>query len=648
MSHAFLFNYFANSLWQAPLLALCTWLALRMTRPGARAQHLLWVATLLLAVIMPVRGTPPAAAAVSFDSAPPDAGAPALQPSLPPLARLPFYDIAITTRTRNLLVNLYLCLAAICLLRLLASQIAVRRLVRASTPRPLTPLQQALCRNFAGRSSAPPFRMLPSSHTAPLVAGAIRPVILLPRALDDCSLDEFTAVLAHEFAHIRRRDVLANLLLRIAALPIAYHPATLLLHARIRHTREMLCDTVAASAMASPGAYASTLLALAERLIHARAARPDAAVGLFHPPSKPLLEERIMQLIAPPPAPRLILRITRMIAATLLFGGAAATASFLHLSPAVLAAQQPVSAAPRHSGPAGSSLMARASDLPQAAQRSQPAPQPTAQSAPTATLQPAPLTPGNELTPEQRKQVADRLQAASDQILKSTEKLRDPAFQQRLKAMTARITAEQMQKLNSPELQHQLQQLSSAESRQVMQQLQDVLAKQQIDLSNLKLQLSGSDLQAQRDSIGEESRTLLRKQLEDPALKAQLKTQMEQAAHLPATRPDWPDAAAAQSQDLPIQVPGSVMAQNVLNRTQPVYPPEAKAARIAGAVVFRAVIGKEGMLEALQMVSGPEELRRSAWDSVKTWTWKPYLLNGQPTAVETTVTVIYSTNPSPD
>ncbi len=92
----------------------------------------------------------------------------------------------------------------------------------------------------------------------------------------------------------------------------------------------------------------------------------------------------------------------------------------------------------------------------------------------------------------------------------------------------------------------------------------------------------------------------------------------------------------------PARVSGGVMAANVLTKVTPVYPPEAKEAKIEGAVVLKAVIGKDGLVNNLQVVSGPKELRRSALDSVRQWKYKPYLLNGEPMEVETTVTVTYS------
>ncbi len=99
---------------------------------------------------------------------------------------------------------------------------------------------------------------------------------------------------------------------------------------------------------------------------------------------------------------------------------------------------------------------------------------------------------------------------------------------------------------------------------------------------------------------------------------------------------------ASSSSSHTAKVSGGVMAGNLLTHVDPVYPPAAKDARIQGAVVLHAIIGKDGTIENLQVVSGPKKLQTSALDAVRQWTYKPFLLNGDPTEVETTITVNYS------
>ncbi len=92
----------------------------------------------------------------------------------------------------------------------------------------------------------------------------------------------------------------------------------------------------------------------------------------------------------------------------------------------------------------------------------------------------------------------------------------------------------------------------------------------------------------------------------------------------------------------PRTVPGKEMVQYVLNKVPPKYPEDAKKSRIQGTVVLNAVIGKDGSVEKLMVVSGPKELQQSALDAVRQWSYKPYLINGQPVEIKTTIKVIYT------
>ena len=80
----------------------------------------------------------------------------------------------------------------------------------------------------------------------------------------------------------------------------------------------------------------------------------------------------------------------------------------------------------------------------------------------------------------------------------------------------------------------------------------------------------------------------------------------------------------------------------LIQKTAPVYPQMAREARVTGTVVIQATITKSGAVENLRAVSGPAMLRQSALDAVKTWRYKPYLLDGEPVDVETTVSVTFS------
>ena len=97
-------------------------------------------------------------------------------------------------------------------------------------------------------------------------------------------------------------------------------------------------------------------------------------------------------------------------------------------------------------------------------------------------------------------------------------------------------------------------------------------------------------------------------------------------------RPKAPDS---------LKVSWGVMAGNLLVKTLPQYPAIPKAARIQGTVVLQATISKSGSIENLRAISGPPMLQQAAMDAVRSWRYKPYLLNGEPVEVETTINVVF-------
>ena len=80
----------------------------------------------------------------------------------------------------------------------------------------------------------------------------------------------------------------------------------------------------------------------------------------------------------------------------------------------------------------------------------------------------------------------------------------------------------------------------------------------------------------------------------------------------------------------------------LIHKVQPTYPPLARQARVQGTVVLTAVIGKDGSIQNLRVLSGHPMLTGSALEAVKQWRYKPYYLNGEPVEVETTVNVNFT------
>jgi protein TonB len=91
----------------------------------------------------------------------------------------------------------------------------------------------------------------------------------------------------------------------------------------------------------------------------------------------------------------------------------------------------------------------------------------------------------------------------------------------------------------------------------------------------------------------------------------------------------------------PTAVPSVLMEGLLLRKVIPVYSAIARATRTEGTVVLQATISKTGTIENLHVVSGSPLLAQSALDAVAQWRYRPYLLNGQPVEVETTVNVVF-------
>jgi periplasmic protein TonB len=92
----------------------------------------------------------------------------------------------------------------------------------------------------------------------------------------------------------------------------------------------------------------------------------------------------------------------------------------------------------------------------------------------------------------------------------------------------------------------------------------------------------------------------------------------------------------------PVRVGGGVELANLIFQAKPTYPPIARQARVQGAVVLEATISKDGSVVDLRVISGNPLLNEAAIDAVRQWRYKPTLLNGDPVAVITTITVNFA------
>jgi TonB family protein len=96
-----------------------------------------------------------------------------------------------------------------------------------------------------------------------------------------------------------------------------------------------------------------------------------------------------------------------------------------------------------------------------------------------------------------------------------------------------------------------------------------------------------------------------------------------------------------------VNISAGVAVGMLLKKVVPVYPPAAKVGRIQGTVVLQASIAKTGEIEDLQVIGGPPLLQGAALDAVRQWQYRPYLFNGEPVEVETTINVIFTLGDRP-
>jgi periplasmic protein TonB len=94
-----------------------------------------------------------------------------------------------------------------------------------------------------------------------------------------------------------------------------------------------------------------------------------------------------------------------------------------------------------------------------------------------------------------------------------------------------------------------------------------------------------------------------------------------------------------------VRVSEGVQQALLVRRVLPVYPELAKRIRLDGTVVLRAVIGRDGMVRSVEVVTGHPMLAKAAREAVLEWRYQPTLLNGEPVEVETAITVHFVLSP---
>jgi beta-lactamase regulating signal transducer with metallopeptidase domain len=443
---------------------------------------------------------------------------------------LPHPTLRLSAAATGWLIGSYFAILLFGLYRIFTSWRRARQLVKDADPTALPPQWNGMFENSGRRLSARLPQLRKSAGVrSPVIVGVMHPVLLLPEDFDDHSQNEVEAALFHELAHVRRHDYLGNLLCQLAALPVAWHPLTYVVQQRIRRTREMVCDAIAAQAMQSEVGYAKCLLAMAGRTLGQRdIADATQAIGLL---GENVLEERVMRLMQRKTTMTKSARLARVASGATAMILAIAMAASFHVTPTLAqttgtsvtapapspAPAPPAAPVPPPAPPAPDASIAPVAPIAPPAPDASIAPvAPIAPPAPDASIAPVapvtPLPPDGSLAPvapvapippvapepaevkpstRKNKAVHAHPKKTNDEslVIDSNE---DHAFtaeqqaqlKQQMAVMNAQI-AEATRHLNSPEFKQQMEEMMKQQSQ--MRALNLAEMQHQIDAATAKI-----------------------------------------------------------------------------------------------------------------------------------------------------------------
>ena len=306
--------------WQGAVLGILLAALGRLLRHAApQVRYLLAAATLLIMLTAPLATfallRPLGEPGASNVEPSPGAGAETARLALGGGASLPSPDLR--HRVEPLLpalVGLWGAGVLLLSLRTLGGWALVQRLKRSGLAAPPPELAATLARLLDRLRVSAPVKLSQSALVqVPTVIGWLRPVILVPAsALSGLTPQQIELILAHELAHVRRRDYLVNLLQTAVETLLFYHPAVFWVSRRMRIEREHCCDDLAVAACGNPVRYARALADLQGMCADAPALAMAATGGS--------LFERVARLVGPPAHSS---RASRGLAALLVVGSLA-------------------------------------------------------------------------------------------------------------------------------------------------------------------------------------------------------------------------------------------------------------------------------------------------------------------------------------
>jgi beta-lactamase regulating signal transducer with metallopeptidase domain len=398
------------------------------------------------------------------------------------------------------LVGFYFAILLFRLYRILTAWRMARQLVMDARPTALPSEWSAVFEESGRRLGAKLPQLRESGDVrSPVIVGVMKPVLLLPDDFDNHSQNEVQAALYHELAHVRRHDYLSNIVCQLAALPVAWHPLTYGVQQRIRRTREMVCDAIAARAMQSEIGYAKCLLAIAGRTLGQHDLADAAqAIGLF---GDNVLEERIMRLMQEKTTMTMHVKLARVASGATAMIIAIAMAASFHVTPTLAQSTDKVVTAPVApvapvTPVAPVAAVSPISPIPPVEPVTPVAPvSPVEQVSPVEPITPVtPIAPDQpeakpsarkDKAPQHRQKTADEKQFVidmnGDHPLTAEQKA---SLQKEMDAMNAQI-ASATKHLNSPEFKQQMAEMMKKQSEMKTVNLAEM--QQQIDAATAKI-----------------------------------------------------------------------------------------------------------------------------------------------------------------
>jgi TonB family protein len=292
-------GYLLNSLWQIPVIVAAGWIAARMARRiGPELEHRVWVIALLLQVVLPACRLRPGSliheiVGLILRGSVGDGGEVRVVVGAGVTSGLSMAWLS--NEVLVVVAVIYGCSVLYFAARLGWRMVRTWQMERQAKAVMLTgdAMQRwERCGRAFGCTAA---RVAESDAIGgPVTVGVRSDVMLVPPGfLENIATEDVDVVMAHEFAHMRRRDFLKNLMYEVLSLPVAYHPALWMTRVRIAESREMVCDAMAAKAVAGDERYARSLLRLASLLVKGAPDETLHAIGIFDANS---FERRVMRL----------------------------------------------------------------------------------------------------------------------------------------------------------------------------------------------------------------------------------------------------------------------------------------------------------------------------------------------------------------